>query len=501
MKQEQGLTRQQVFGELVKSPHGKLEDYLPIGQRAAREDPDFFAHLIAWNARKGTIRDSFIALPLIAVDGLVPAPPSAAKDPVLMNNALSHVALLRPRELLRAVRFAKAQKLNGRRQALLRLVRLYIQSLESNHAKWERTVIQHRKTLNELYTFCHVKPGVFQNDVLFHGLRPPGSALAAVVDLKTMSEMEAAGEMTSRKIPFLVASPALGDKKKNPDVLVALMNNMSPAELTGHMKMLDRLGVRQNPALRSALEKALGRMVDGKSSALKITKALEKTDRGGEIEDDEFRDKLKAVQEKKLDKSSVDGNWLVLGDRSSSMRASINMAKQIAALLARMVRGSVYLVFFDTSPTYYDVSGKTLEEITNLTRLVSPGGNTSIGVGVRWANEKGLDLDGIAIASDGGENTAPAFSTAYAELTKRLGKQIPAYLYHVPGDPNVLSTNCKTADIELTEFDVAHDADYYSLPNLVATMRTNRYSLIDEIMDTPLLTLDQVLQLRQPVYA
>jgi len=33
--------------------------------------------------------------------------------------------------------------------------------------------------------------------------------------------------------------------------------------------------------------------------------------------------------------------------------------------------------------------------------------------------------------------------------------------------------------------------DFYSLPNLVQTMRTNRYSLIEEIMETPLLTLEQ----------
>ena len=38
--------------------------------------------------------------------------------------------------------------------------------------------------------------------------------------------------------------------------------------------------------------------------------------------------------------------------------------------------------------------------------------------------------------------------------------------------------------------------DYYSLPNLVQTMRSNRYSLIDEIMQVPLLTLAEVLKKR-----
>jgi len=34
--------------------------------------------------------------------------------------------------------------------------------------------------------------------------------------------------------------------------------------------------------------------------------------------------------------------------------------------------------------------------------------------------------------------------------------------------------------------------DYYSLPNLVATMGTRRYGLLDKIMETPLLTTDEV---------
>jgi hypothetical protein len=34
--------------------------------------------------------------------------------------------------------------------------------------------------------------------------------------------------------------------------------------------------------------------------------------------------------------------------------------------------------------------------------------------------------------------------------------------------------------------------DYYSLPNIIPTMKTTRYSLVDEIMGTPLLTLKQV---------
>jgi hypothetical protein len=48
---------------------------------------------------------------------------------------------------------------------------------------------------------------------------------------------------------------------------------------------------------------------------------------------------------------------------------------------------------------------------------------------------------------------------------------------------------------DVHEFDLSSGTpDYYSLPNLVATMRTNRYSLVDEIMATKLLKLSDVIK-------
>ena len=495
---EQGLTRQRVFSELVRSPHGKLDEYLPTGRQAAVEDPDFFAHLVAWNAKRGQIRDGRVALPLIALDALVPN-----GDAELKSNALAHLVLLPPRDLLRGLRFAKEQKLNGRRQALPKLVRMYLQSLEQNPARWRRVAVQHRRTLHELYSLARVKPSselpysvLFNEDEEYRKMLPPGGVFGKIANLRLMGDLEAAAVLSEERLPFLVAAPGLGGEKlKNRDVLVALMSAMTPSEITGHMKMFERHGVRKDPALRGALEKALGRVESGDSSALKMEKAAEA------VEDEALKEKIKATQEKKLDKSSLEGDWLVEADKSGSMRASIELAKHVAATLARMAKGTTHLVFFDTAPTGYNVTGKTLEQIQQMTRLVAAAGGTSIGCGIRWANERKLDVDGIVVVSDGGENTSPYFSETYRELCKRLDKNIPIYLYHVAGDPNALAKNLAEGKIEFQQFDVGVGTDYYSLPNLVATMRTNRYSLVDEIMEFPLLKLEQVIKLKEPAHA
>ena len=79
---ESGLTKQQIISVLAKSTHKNLTEYVPIGTQSASREAEFFGHLIAWNQRNGQIRDSKIALPVLAY--------KAKPDPILVDNALAH---------------------------------------------------------------------------------------------------------------------------------------------------------------------------------------------------------------------------------------------------------------------------------------------------------------------------------------------------------------------------------------------------------------------------
>src|ERR1700693_4725634 len=102
---ETGITRNRIISELTKSPHGKLTEYLQIGQQAAKQEPEFFAHLVSWNQIKGQVRDAKVALPVVSL--------SVPFDSELAENPFAHIGLLGPRELLRAYRFALEIKLPG----------------------------------------------------------------------------------------------------------------------------------------------------------------------------------------------------------------------------------------------------------------------------------------------------------------------------------------------------------------------------------------------------
>ena len=175
----------------------------------------------------------------------------------------------------------------------------------------------------------------------------------------------------------------------------------------------------------------------------------------------------------------------------------MEVARQVAGLIAERVSGSVYLVFFNTSPTWFDVTGKTYAEIVEGTRRVSAGGATSIGCGLDWMHAKGLPVGGIAVVSDGGENRTPVFATVYKKYCEALSIEPPVYLFHVPGDADAFSGNCERAGIQVEKFELGKEIDYYSLPNIVKTLRANRYALYEEIMATPLLTFASVFAERR----
>lgn len=488
---EAGLDRRTIIKELTRSPHGKLDDYLPVGRRAAQQDPEFYAHLTAWNNLAGQVRDAKVALPVVALT-------SPTLEPEFRENALAHLASQSPRELLKGVRFARPLT-KGHGRAVRRMVERYLRVREANWSWWERTAIQHRAVLKELYALNHTKPNSMAEAVLFGGEAPPGSLFAIVRGLKDMPVVEAATQILKRKIPFLIAAGALGKRMQEPDLVLALIEGMTPTELVTNSKMLEKLGVRTLPALRGAYAAALERAAKSKKAVFKTDKAVEA------VEDEGLKEKLRAVQEKQIKNIGVEGDWLVLGDKSGSMERAIEASRRIAATLATVVKGRVLLVFFDVMPRALDVTGKDYDAILRETRHVKADGGTSIGCGLQYALEKGFEPDGIAVVSDGEENRNPSFAAVYKQTAEQWGKEVPVYWYELSGQGQVdAATRRKTFPLmmdrigqELQHFDLkGAEVDWVSLPNLVQTMRAARYSLVDEVMGTPLLTLDEVFKPR-----
>ncbi len=489
---ENGLTKQRIVAELSKSPHGALKEYLPIGVQAVKEEGNFFQHLVAWDRTHGQIRDSKVALPVVGL--------AYENDPELVDNSLAHIALLGPRELARAYRFALEIRLPGKMRELRRLVESYLHQKEEDKG-WDHLAIQHRATLKELYALAHTKPAKERTNIVLYGRKfdkskapfPRGSVFEVVANLKNMSATEAAGLIMKYRIPFLIAMGALGAKAKDTDLVLALINQMTATELTTNVKMLEKLGMKDNPALRGAFDAALAKAATSKKNTLKTTQAVES------VKDENLKEKLRGLQAKQIAAAGgPEGNWLVLSDRSGSMAHAIEISRHVAGTLTQFVKGKVWLVFFDTSPMTVDVTSLSLDQIKKATQHIHAGGSTSIGCGLNRMLVEKEEIDGIAVISDGEENTAPRFADVYKKYTEFVGKDVPVYFYHCDGGGNNFTSSMNAAGIEMQTFDVrGGKIDYYSIPNMVQTMRSSMYSLVDEIMSTPLLTLNSVLKREQ----
>lgn len=492
MTERTALTKPRVISELTRSPHGDLSSYLPVATQAAIEDPEFYAHLIAWNHEHGQIRDAQIALPVAAlVPRVVVHLLSSAVAVPCLDNALAHLADLNPRQFMKAMTFARTARVQNK--LIRRLMTRYLRDLESDRKQWESRAVQHREPLKGIYTYAHEKPVAWANAILFDNYAPAGSVFAAIRALSTHTDPEViAATIVDYKIPFLIARGAIGTRANDPAVVKALIARMSPTELTTNAKALEKMGVATNPELQAAWTAALA-----KASRSKTSKATLKTsDAAASVANPQMADALKQLQEKQLDNlKGIDGRWLVLADASPSMSAAgtLEMARQLAAVLARMVKDGVDLVFFHSTPRHFDVTGQTLDEIKAATRGIGQGGGTSIGCGLQLMADRKVTVDGIAVVSDGEENVTPRFVDAYRRYTQAMGIEPTVYFYWTSGTGEPFRSQCRGAGIDVQEFDLRSGVDKYSLPNAVQTMRVGRYQLLDDVLATPLKTLDGVL--------
>ena len=163
MKTENGLNKNSLLSTLMTSPHGNLDEYLTVGRPASIMEAEFLSHLLSYNREKGEIRDSKVALPVIALT-------NKQLDKEYRENALAHLALLVPRELLRALKFGiKLQKdgVGVRINDIYAVVKRYLRAKEANHAMWSKMVVQHRDSIKTLYSLAKAKPSpIAKSDIV-----------------------------------------------------------------------------------------------------------------------------------------------------------------------------------------------------------------------------------------------------------------------------------------------------------------------------------------------
>lgn len=507
MSVETGVTRQQILGELYKSVHGDLRSYIPVISEAAKAEGEFLSHLVAYDFVNGQMKDPKIALPVITLG-------TSEFPDALVENSLAHLCLQPPRELLKALLFAfKQNHLPARRKRLLEsVVRRYLRHKEAIPQKWAHLAASQRKALKGLYKISHSGAPEWVSTALFGDWHkekrayPHGSIFADISNLAQMPPNVVAATIQKWHLSPLVVSGAMAGSKtklKDSGVVQATMDQMSDTQLINNAASLERKGAAKDGALKSTFRKKVARAVKGNKATLKTSVAA------AQVEDEGMRELLHELQERQIAAQKaagkgIEGDWIVIVDRSISQDVAIKIGIHIGAALSKFVTNKVWLVFCNTEPTPMEVTGKTLEQINGQAQFMFAAGGTSYGVALAWAQEKGLRFDGAVVVGDGGENSLPLYPQAYLEYEKFVGKKIPTYFFQTycdpkyrsfgsNGHPDQFANTMRRAGLTFTANDITSGAvDFYAIPGMVAGISANKFGLVEKILACPLLTLNQV---------
>lgn len=488
MNEVELFNKNKLIQQILKMPHGDLKNYvetLPI----AKQDIDLFAHFIAWDNKKGKIRDIKAALPIIALRTF------SKNDGTYAENALAALLTLSPRDLVKAYRFSKQLTVLGNnitggwRQALQAGIQKYLEIREENTKWWDAAVVRNRKAMIELYTISHKKPSERAQKILFEKVYPKNSVFEAIKNLKDMEELKAASVILKHKLPMSIVLGAGIKIKDNENLLLSMVENMTGNEILNSTNTLKELGAFNFRSVQASYDLAIEKAkTDTRVNVFKASKAVEKVDK-------KQADKLITIQRAQAKTlTKINANVLVLADCSGSMNVSLDLGRKIAGVVSSQVTGKLSLVFFNETPRFFDVTGKTYDEINTATKSVVIRGQTSVGCGLQYLLDKKEVIDLIIIISDGGDNYRPLFHDVYKKYAETLLCAPPIYFFRVAGDPDTLSFYCKQQNISIEKFEVDATFDYYALPQILSTIKNSRYDLLNEILDTPLLQLDNSLK-------
>jgi hypothetical protein len=477
MEQTETDVRLGILNSFLTTPHRKLAELAPLHTDALARDPLFYAHLAPWYFARGEVRDHKV---------LFVAHLATSEYPEFRGAAWMLLQSLAPYEVARVLDHATKECKKVPR-SLRTAIAHYLSTREQNEKQFDGAVLRARAAMKHLYASLHIHPSPRAQAILFDGLPPEGSPQAALKKLaKTEDSTEQARLILAHSIPYPTAIAAV--KSVTPALLVALVEAMTPQEVINSMGMLKRRGALDHPDLKKLIDGKLeGAKKDRRVSTLKTKKAAEKVALDAETEA-----KLLEVTDARIaEKTEITRPTAIFADKSSSMSAAIEVAKQIAALVSAVATHGLFVYAFDSEAfpitvTVPEGRRPLLSDWEQAFRYIKANGSTAIGAPLVKMRKDGVLVEQIVIVTDEEEVTAPRFVDAYREYSEALHIR-PAVCIVATRTPNrEFEDGLRKAGIEFSTFPV-EKSDYYSYPSLLALLAApSRQELIDTIMATPL---------------
>jgi hypothetical protein len=463
--------RLEMLNSLLTTPHRELGKVAELHKTMVELDPLFYGHLAVWYQRYGDVRDhKEVFVGNLLTSGLTE------------HRGAGFVMLQEfpPYQVARIVDFMKQHQQKLPRSART-AVRRYLQAREKNAEFFDRAAVRGRKAMKHLYASLHIKPNARANAVLFKDAPPEDSLAFALKQLAKAETPEAQAKLIAEyKIPYTIAIGAV--KQLTPELLVALVNAMSPQEAINNLNSLKRRGAMDNAEVKALIEaKLIEATTSDRVSAYKAMKAAEVA----QVNEATVAQLEKVVDEQVKQKGKITKSTALFVDKSPSMTEALEVGKRIAALISGITEAELIVYAFDTYSYPVIAEGRELSDWEKAFKPLRIDGGTSIGVALETMRQKQEAVEQIIIVTDEGENTRPFFNTVYPRYCEELKVAPNVVIVKVGHHSDYLERQLQQNQVPFETFTFA--GDYYSLPNLVPLLsRPSRLELLMEILETPL---------------
>jgi hypothetical protein len=472
-----------ILNSLLTTPHRDLDKVIAFHTPIVEKDPIFYGHLGAWYYDKGAIRDHkelFIScLALSNFEGHREAACTMLQD-------------LPPYEVARVIGYIKGVSVKDKTgkakviglfknvpRVLKTAVSEYLASLERNPVRFDGAVLSARSALKGLYAGLRIKHSDRVQAILFDNNPPADSRLSILKAIAKANSAEQAELFIKHRIPYKTACTMV--KEMTPTILLALINAMSSQELINNLNSLKQRGVMDNPDLKALIDSKLkSAKTNTRVSAYKAKVAAEV------VGDAELAETLSSITESRVKASgAINKRTLLAIDKSGSMDKSIEVGKQIAALISTICKEPPVVYAFDTAPFVISSAGTSLSSWEKAFKGIIAQGGTSCGIALDAMTKNGQVVDQIIMVTDQAENQAPFFRDAYIRYSEKIGFKPNVVIVNIPPVSTRIEVACRSLGVEYSVF--TFSGDYYSLPNLVPMLSApSMAELVMEILEYPL---------------
>lgn len=463
--------RLEMLNSLFITPHRQLDKVVEVHTDMLELDPIFYGHLAVWYHANGEVRDH----KEVFVGNLLASPLRVHRDA-----GFTLLQSLPPYQVARVINFMK-RHLNRVPRSTKSAVTFYLRTREKDDRLFDRAALRARKAMKSLYAGLHIRPDQRADLVLFKDTPPEGSLAALVKELSGLENAaDQARAIVQYKLPYTVAIGAV--RQVTPSVLVALIDQMTPAEVINNLSSLRRKGAFDFPEVKQLIDGKLeAARTDGRVSAYKAKVAAKAAG-----VDSDTAQRLDAVTQQQVRaKGRIKRPTALLVDKSSSMSEAIDLGKQLGALISGIADDELVVYAFDTLPYEIKARGADLAHWEQAFENIRSSGATSIGSPLEVMRQRNQKVEQIVIITDEGDNTPPYFVDAYQRYARELAVAPNVLIVRVGCACDMVERGLRDLSVQVDTF--TFQGDYYSLPNLIPMLsRPSRLDLLLEILGTPL---------------